>query len=109
MAHFMSHKRRSLRAQRVCNQTCEFYCDRHKMFARIFEILLTYLISRAIYFRDIREADVLAKINRRKNLLLPLQLRRQARETRRKLIAANRHSIDKTRKLVAAKINKFTV
>ena len=30
------------------------------------------LLNFAIYFRDIREADTVAKINRRENLILPL-------------------------------------
>ena len=29
-------------------------------------------VSRAIYFRDIREANIIAKVSRRENLILPL-------------------------------------
>ena len=40
----------------------------------LFEIANTVklFISRVIYFRDIREADIIAKINRRENLILPV-------------------------------------
>ena len=52
--------------------------------------------------------DIFAKIIRRENLIFSLQLMRQAKETRT-LFTANWHSIGKTQKLIAAKINSFTV
>ena len=35
-------------------------------------LLESYLISWAVYFRDISDADIIAKITGRENLILPL-------------------------------------
>ena len=51
-----------------------------------------------LYFRNIHKAEIFSEIDRRENLVLPLQLMRQIKKTvkREKFIAAKWHSIGKT-------------
>ena len=69
-------KRRMVRVwKQKARQKVIFDFDyRHDMRNPAFGGLLTYLISRAIYFRDSRESEIVAKINRLRHLVSPLYI-----------------------------------
>ena len=71
-------------------------------------ILKTYLILQAIYFCNICEANIFAKINRCKKLVRPVYVMRKGKQTR-KFINTKWHSISKIQTLIAAKIGMFAV